>query len=144
MDTNSTDSSRRLLSLTEVAALCGVSRATARRLVGAGRLPASWVGGQLRVERLDLDRFLADSRFNAEVRSASAGVDEWSGDPNDLVGREDRLLYDADSCDRTFASKHEAFCTGFSLGERTAAADPGSEPRDVESELAQHDSRERG
>jgi excisionase family DNA binding protein len=63
MDTNSADSSRRLLSLSEVADMCGVSRATVRRLIGAGQLPASWVGGQIRVERLDLDRFLAESRF---------------------------------------------------------------------------------
>jgi excisionase family DNA binding protein len=68
MKTHNTDSTKRLLSLTEVAAVCGVSRATVRRLIHAGHLPAFWVGGQIRVDRLDLDRFLADSRFDAEMR----------------------------------------------------------------------------
>jgi excisionase family DNA binding protein len=61
--------SRRLLALSEVAALCGVSRATVRRLIAAGELPASRVGGQIRVERLDLDRYLVASRLERVART---------------------------------------------------------------------------
>jgi hypothetical protein len=60
-----------------------------------------------------------------------AWMKEWSGDPDDLIGREDHLLVDAHLCDLTFASKHEAFFTGFSLGERSQKPedrrDPGSD-----------------
>jgi hypothetical protein len=55
--------------------------------------------------------------------NAEEQAPEWSGDPDDLIGHEDRLLVDADLCDWTFASKHEAFGNGFFLGRRAAAAD---------------------
>jgi hypothetical protein len=43
--------------------------------------------------------------------------DSWSGDANELRGLEEHLLADADVCDRTFSSKHEAFAAGLHVGE---------------------------
>lgn len=47
---------------------------------------------------------------------------EWEGDPDNLVGAEDRLANDPILCDHTFSSKQEAFVIGLYLG----APDPAT------------------
>jgi excisionase family DNA binding protein len=47
-----------LLSVRDVAAHLRVSRATAYRLIHAGELPAVRVGGQLRVDRDELNNYI--------------------------------------------------------------------------------------
>jgi excisionase family DNA binding protein len=64
MSTRSTNASRRLLSIPEVASLCGVSPTTVRRLIRAGKLSALRVGGQIRVAPAELRRYLADSQID--------------------------------------------------------------------------------
>ena len=46
---------------------------------------------------------------------------EWDGDPESLRRHLDELLHGGEEiCDRTFASKHEAFRHGYSLGHHAA------------------------
>ena len=47
-----------MLSVDEAASILRVSRATAYRLIGSGELPAVRVGGQLRVDRGELDQYV--------------------------------------------------------------------------------------
>jgi excisionase family DNA binding protein len=54
MTTTATPPEAEFLTVAEAAALLRVSRATAYRLVEAGEIPAARVGGQLRVDRLEL------------------------------------------------------------------------------------------
>jgi hypothetical protein len=42
--------------------------------------------------------------------------DKWTGDPDELKGFEEDLLYDPHLCERTFDMKHQAFCNGHFLG----------------------------
>jgi excisionase family DNA binding protein len=71
VDSNHAKSLQRLLSISEVADSCGVSGSTVRRLIRSGRLPALRVGGQIRVEARDLERFFAASHLppNAETNA---------------------------------------------------------------------------
>lgn len=54
----------KLLTIAEVAATMKVSQRTVRRLINRGDLPAFKVGdrGQLRVEELDLERYVESQR----------------------------------------------------------------------------------
>jgi excisionase family DNA binding protein len=56
---------RSLLPLCEVADELAVSERTVRRLIGRGELPALRVGGQIRVERSELDAWI----YSPELRS---------------------------------------------------------------------------
>jgi hypothetical protein len=47
---------------------------------------------------------------------------QWDGDPELLEPHTELLLNDQDLCDVTFASKHEAFVTGFGAGQRETLA----------------------
>jgi hypothetical protein len=60
--------------------------------------------------------------------------DAWEGDPEKLIGYDELLSCDHDTCDRTFSSKQDAFNTGFFLGEQPflgspLEAGPGSRPQ---------------
>jgi excisionase family DNA binding protein len=52
----------KLLSPSEVAGWLSVSRATVYRLVDAGQIPVVRVGGQLRFDRAELERWLAHAK----------------------------------------------------------------------------------
>ena len=67
-----------------------------------------------------------------EVGTVTDQVDDpadWDGDPELLEPHTERLLNDFNSrdCDKTFASNHEAFVTGFAFGERAARAEAARE-----------------
>jgi excisionase family DNA binding protein len=49
---------RRLLTLKEAAALLGVSTASIRRLIGAGKLPAVRIQRRIQIDTRDLDRLI--------------------------------------------------------------------------------------
>ena len=53
-----------LLSVAEAATILRLSRATTYRLVSAGDLPASRVGGQLRIDLEQLREYLDDTRLD--------------------------------------------------------------------------------
>ena len=63
MYTERTTTRTQLLSIGEVAGLCGVSRSTVRRLIRTHGLEAHRLGRQIRVELRDLDRFLDAARL---------------------------------------------------------------------------------
>lgn len=57
---------RQILTLREVAALLRISESTTRRLIDGHGLPALRVGGQIRVDRAQLDAWLLDGRIGRE------------------------------------------------------------------------------
>jgi excisionase family DNA binding protein len=54
-------SEQRFLTLREVAELVRISRTTAYGLARSGHLPTVRVGGQIRIPRAELERWLAES-----------------------------------------------------------------------------------
>lgn len=61
----------RMLRLGQVAERLGVSVSTTRRLVKRGDLPACRIGYQLRVDREDLDSYVARARTAATAATAA-------------------------------------------------------------------------
>jgi excisionase family DNA binding protein len=53
---------RRLLSLKEAATLLGVSKASIRRLIWAGKLPSVRILRRIQIDIRDLDRFIERSK----------------------------------------------------------------------------------
>jgi hypothetical protein len=58
----------------------------------------------------------------AQAPSTGDGHDDWDGEVDALELITPELAADHDACDRTFASKHEAFETGLLLGARGLSA----------------------
>lgn len=71
-------------------------------------------------ERIQSQAPTADEESLSSATEASAAGEfdpaSWSGDVSDLHGYEPRLCEEAELCDRTFATKREAFLAGLALG----------------------------
>ena len=56
-----------LLSQRQAADILGISTSTVRRLICKRALPAARIGGQIRIDRADLARFIAASRLASDA-----------------------------------------------------------------------------